>query len=360
MRHREPCQAGDRAALSDLFRVPQQACTSMFRNFFQAGDDFMNKIKNIWLSFIRKFSAAVLVGTTAAIVIFYLFLILLWLDNNDTSYLYMAGTLLVLNVIGITGALLFTASQEPAGYDIDIIGSNFKGFSKKSRLFKKSLDHFFHGAPNYSLSLLNRLEEEFGGSLKSSEKAVLHFYTARCYDVMDYYPNAMKYYEMAENDGFSNPILRLFKARCICSMGDSDEAVELYMEILSDENDIFRQYVRTDIGRMYLNANDAESALKWYNEAIERHENYGDALGGAAIAQTMLHNFKEGENLYRSALLNHIHDPDGYSDYYKRIQAAALTESHTTEALNKFAGEDAADASQTDKAPEKKEENSSV
>lgn len=32
-RHREPCQAGDRAALSGPFCVPQQACTSMFRNF---------------------------------------------------------------------------------------------------------------------------------------------------------------------------------------------------------------------------------------------------------------------------------------------------------------------------------------
>lgn len=316
----------------------------------------MNKIKNIWLSFIRKFSAAVMLGTTAAVIIFYLFLILLWLDKNNTMYLYMAGALLVLNIIGIAGSVLIAASKEPAGYDSDIIGNNFTGFSKKSRLFKKSLDNFFHGAPNYSLSGLNRLEEEFGGSLTDSEKAIVHFYTARCYDVMDYYPNAMKYYDIAEKDGFDNPILRFFKARCVCSMGDTDEAVELYMKILSDENDIFRQYVRTDIGRMYLNANDAESALKWYSEAIDRHENYADALGGAAIAHTMLHNFKEGENLYRAALLNRIHDPDGYSDYYKRIQAAALTESHTTEALNKFAGEDKSAGD----APEKKEENSSV
>lgn len=34
-RPREPCQAGDRAALSGLFCVPQQACTSMLRNFLQ-------------------------------------------------------------------------------------------------------------------------------------------------------------------------------------------------------------------------------------------------------------------------------------------------------------------------------------
>lgn len=34
-RPREPCQAGDRAALSGLFCVPQSACTSMLRNFLQ-------------------------------------------------------------------------------------------------------------------------------------------------------------------------------------------------------------------------------------------------------------------------------------------------------------------------------------
>ena len=34
-KHREPCQAGDRAALSGLFCVPQSTCTPMFRNFFE-------------------------------------------------------------------------------------------------------------------------------------------------------------------------------------------------------------------------------------------------------------------------------------------------------------------------------------
>ena len=33
-KHREPCQAGDRAALSGSFCVPQSTCTPMFRNFF--------------------------------------------------------------------------------------------------------------------------------------------------------------------------------------------------------------------------------------------------------------------------------------------------------------------------------------
>lgn len=32
-KHREPCQAGDRAALSGSFCVPQSTCTPMFRNF---------------------------------------------------------------------------------------------------------------------------------------------------------------------------------------------------------------------------------------------------------------------------------------------------------------------------------------
>ena len=60
-RHREPCQAGNRAALSGSFCVPQSACTLMLRNFFvtsiiqcfNGGDRYL-------YSFIQKMAAAVL------------------------------------------------------------------------------------------------------------------------------------------------------------------------------------------------------------------------------------------------------------------------------------------------------------
>ena len=86
--------------------------------------------------------------------------------------------------------------------------------------------------------------------------------------------------------------------------------------------------MRVEIGRMYIKLNDGENALKWFNEAIDRRECYANALGGAAIAYTLLRNFDKGEELYRMALLNNIDDPTGYSGYYKEIQAAVLLEAH--------------------------------
>ena len=60
-RPREPCQAGDRAALSGSFCVPQQACTSMFRNFFTGGD-FHEKAEKL----PRKICRSLLRGRTAS------------------------------------------------------------------------------------------------------------------------------------------------------------------------------------------------------------------------------------------------------------------------------------------------------
>ena len=73
-------------------------------------------------------------------------------------------------------------------------------------------------------------------------------------------------------------------------------------------------------------ADEVDAALKWFNEAIERREQYASALGGAAIAQTMLHNLEEGESLYRQALLNHIDDSISFTRYYKEVQAAVMLE----------------------------------
>ena len=80
------------------------------------------------------------------------------------------------------------------------------------------------------------------------------------------------------------------------------------------------------IDRMIAGNTSDEFSMNGVN-TVELSVKY--ALGGAAIAQNMLHNFKEGEELYRAAMLNNIEDPKTYSNYYKEIQAAVLLETHT-------------------------------
>ena len=76
-------------------------------------------------------------------------------------------------------------------------------------------------------------------------------------------------------------------------------------------------------------------ALKWFSEAVERHEDYGNALGGCAIAYTLLHDFEKGEDFYRKAILNHVPDSQGFTSYYKEIQAASLLENKSATSSQK-------------------------
>ena len=85
--------------------------------------------------------------------------------------------------------------------------------------------------------------------------------------------------------------------------------------------------------RMYIKLNDGETALKWFNEAIERREDYANALGGAAIAHTLLGHFDKGEELYKLAMLNNIDDP---VDFIKLLQGHGSGAVHDVEFIKKL------------------------
>lgn len=216
-------------------------------------------------------------------------------------------------------------------YDNELIGKNFIGFKKKDKLFSKALDMLFKRDLKNALDTFISIKEY---ELTESEKGVLSFYIARCYQIMGYTANALTNYENAESCGFSNDLVPIFKARCCGDMGELDRAVEMYKEVLESGNQ-YSDIVRTDIGRMYLTENKAADALKWFSEAVERHEDYGNALGGCAIAYTLLHDFEKGEDFYRKAILNHVPDSQGFTSYYKEIQAASLLENKSATSSQK-------------------------
>ena len=265
-------------------------------------------------------------GTVAGALIFYVVAVVYSIMTGDRKVLYTAVGFAVLNAAGIAGAMILKLPENFHKYDQDIIGRNFVGVSKKCRLFSHSLDLLFSHRANAALEELKMLESDYTDRLTDSEKAVVSFYTARCYDLMTYYPNALIYYERAREQGFHDKVLPFLNARCTGSNGDTDEAVKLYTEVLGDENSPFRMYVLTDVGRMYLKLNQPAKAMEWFSEAIEKHYNYAEALGGAAIAQTMMKNLNEGQRLYREALINHIKDPEGFASYFKEVLDSVMLE----------------------------------
>ncbi|HRU96838.1 MAG TPA: tetratricopeptide repeat protein [Ruminococcus sp.] len=286
----------------------------------------MKKITAAFVKFVNSFRESIIVGTACGVLIFYGCAVAYALLENAGEILPFLGMLVFCNVVSVIGALVTIIRKGYHKYDQDIIGNAFVGFSKKCRLFHRSVSDLFERRVNHALNGFKELEANYTDSMRQDECAILDFYLGRCYDIMDYSPNASMYYTKAKAKGFRNDILMLLHARCFAAMGDTDEAVKLYDSILSDDSNYFRKYVRTDMGRMYLKLNDGKKALKYFDEAINNRECYADALGGAAIAHLMLHEMDKGEELHRTALLNGIRDSKGYITYYHEIKSAVLEE----------------------------------
>lgn len=289
----------------------------------------MKRIKAFFGKFAEALWQAAPMGTLMGVIMFYIIAVGFIIYSDDSTGVYLIAALLVLNVIGIIGAFVLRLSENFHKFDNDLIGKNFVGISKKCRLFSRSLELLFSHEHNTALEGFKLLESEYAKKLSQEEKAIVSFYIARCYDLMTYYPNAVIYYDKAGSQGFTDPLLPFLKARCTGNNGDTETAEKLYADILADEKNPLSKYVLTDLGRLYLRRDEPEKAMKWYGEAIEKRQNYAEALGGAAIAQTMLHNINEGQRLYREALVNRINDAQDYMEYFKQVLSAVMLEKET-------------------------------
>lgn len=219
-------------------------------------------------------------------------------------------------------------------YEDHVIGKAFTGLNKKSFLFEKGLECFAQKEFRDALEIFTDLDNaNYPGTER--EEGVLSFYRGRCYDILQAYPNALICYEKAAETEFIYDGLPLLIARASFENGETQRAVDIYTGLLeADHENEYERIIRTSLGHVYLKIGENETALKWFQDAIDRHENYAEALAGAAIAQTVLHNFEEGEKLYRLALINNLDNSEAFTRYYKEIQAAALLESNYTIAEN--------------------------
>lgn len=327
-RPREPCQAGDRAALSGSFCVPQPACTSMFRNF-SLGEFAMEffsilkrRTKRVIICIGRALKEALAVQSVLMMILIVF------------SYFYFGGQVRYIDIIAaMTAFLAFTWTvftfRELSKYgmkifhryDDDIIGEAFADMSRKSVLFEKGLEAFCNGEIRYALNLFTELDT---GSYEKTdrEKGILALYRGRCYHMMGIYPNAVLSYEKAEKSGVLSEPVRLFMASCCGKNGNIRQALEIYSSFL-DSDSIYAGVIRTETGHMYLNMGDTENAAKWFHEAVERHENYAEALGGLALTYAMLGKYEESEKYFCEAVLNRISNADDFIKHYKELRTAA-------------------------------------
>ncbi|MBP3747795.1 MAG: tetratricopeptide repeat protein [Ruminococcus sp.] len=252
--------------------------------------------------------------------------------KGEPLFSVSTALLLMLAVMGSAFVVFFFVEVGKYGkkifhrYDEDMIGGAFTGLGKKSQRFESGLWTLHSGDFEAALNIFTELDAS-DIECSREEQGVLSFYRGRCYQIMGMYPNAVVNYEKAEEFGYSLPELPLFKARSCAATGATNKAIEILKGIM-DTDHKYSCRARYEIGSVYIKLNDGENALKWFNEAIERRECYADALGGAALAYTIMRDLHKGEEYFRMALINNIEDPHGFTTYFKKVQAAVMLESH--------------------------------
>jgi tetratricopeptide (TPR) repeat protein len=204
-------------------------------------------------------------------------------------------------------------------YDEELIGKAFTGLKRSSITFEQALELFHKNDFRMALEMFTDLENS-GDKLSQQETAILEFYRGRCYHILDTFPNAILCYWKAKEGGFYIPEMSIFEARCHVGSGNYEKAEALYKELMTKDYK-YRDRIRCELGNMYLKMDDGLTALKWFGESIEKHENYASAVGGAAIAQAMLGNTEKSAELYRLAILNNIDNADDFKHYYRGIIA---------------------------------------
>ncbi len=282
----------------------------------------MKNFKTKFMGFIKNISDSVILGSFVSTLIFIaLGLILAFME--DTVFLDVILFYLIIDLFVIFSVTLLKTNRYSGSIhriDADLIGNNFIGLDKKSRGFRKTVENFFNGNYPKALHDFQSIEENY--NLSDSEKSLLYYYIARCYDIMNYKPNALNYYEKSCSTGFSDDCVIILKARCMGAIGDIENALDIYNNILISGNNKYRQYIRTDIGRMYLDNRQPEKALKYYLDAVEKHENYDTALEGCAIAYLMLEDYEKSRDYYKYAILENPSDLEGFKAYYEEIRKA--------------------------------------
>ncbi|MBQ9897987.1 MAG: hypothetical protein IJM44_00850 [Ruminococcus sp.] len=245
------------------------------------------------------------------------------LSYADCSMMSLAVVLLMWVAVSLIDVLSYGMNIHHM-YDDELIGKAFTGIGRKSMIFETALADFNRERYQQALEGFTAIEQgDF--RLTSRETGVISYYRGRCYQIMSFFPNAAACYEKCLKTEFSAPFTELFLARCYASGGETARAEDIYRSLAGGGP--LAPLARTEAGRMYLELSDADNALKWFGEAMERRENYAEALGGAAIAHTIMHDIDKGEELFKLALLNHINDPDGFMSYFKSVQAAVVLDS---------------------------------
>ncbi len=205
--------------------------------------------------------------------------------------------------------------------DEHLIGRTFGGFRQQDRLFCDGMDAYAAKHPRSALEQFLAVQEF---DLTPKETGVLSFYIGRCYQMLDCPSNAVTFYEKARENGFSAPFSTLFEARSCMECGDFDRSFELFQSLLENDPPEEFFFLYTDIGFLFIRQKKPDEAEKWFQESIEKKQNYAFALSGMAIAALQKGDFPAAQDYHYKALINRLEDAVSFRRYFDETKRQML------------------------------------
>jgi tetratricopeptide (TPR) repeat protein len=244
-----------------------------------------------------------------AVLILYL-ITTLFFDVSLTYCLILEAAIILFSIV----ASLVELREDSPDFESRLIGNAFKGAGGNAKTFRRALTQLRSGDLAGALDLFNELKN---AKLTGRERSVLCFYLGRCYEVMGYPTNAAKFYREALENGIGIDEVYLIAARAYTSNGSFTEAEELYGSLLTRGTKLENIY--TDLGMVYIKANNPDKALETFSKALKLHHNYSFALGGCALAYLLKSDTVNARFFFSQAIINNIDDSEGFSEYYYSV-----------------------------------------
>ncbi|MDE5576532.1 MAG: tetratricopeptide repeat protein [Oscillospiraceae bacterium] len=190
-------------------------------------------------------------------------------------------------------------------------------YGSDAKLLREAVIDMHLSDLNGALEKFKWLEEK---ELPDDRRSVLCFYMGRCYQLMGYPSNGVKYFQEALDKGLKLSDTYLLTARCLTQNGRFDEALECYNTLL--EKDCYFDFIYTDMGIACLKKGDGEKALEYFTKSVDEGKNYSFALGGCSLAYLQMKDLDKSREYYRQALTCNMDDVNGFKIFYCNIAEA--------------------------------------
>ena len=158
---------------------------------------------------------------------------------------------------------------------------------------------------------LMKLKEILAKNKPGTKRAQIHTMMGNCYANMDEYSFAIVEYRHAIDDGDKSPETLLALARALNKIERKEEALAQYLTIFRIDD--YKLIVATEIGTIYYENRQYETAIKYFEEALDIQPNNSEALKYKAFCFVNIGRFNDAisimNNVYKKfpddSLLNY-------------------------------------------------------